>query len=172
MSDYRVKVSVRNARILRAIKADGFRSVAAFCRFWGLNVHPVGAIIAMRTSPIGKEGRLSAEAQRLVDALCALPEDLWTDEQLWAKAKPVTVDVSSEQARHMLEDQNEAARLLGVLKPRERRVIESRFSAERTLEQVGKELGVTRERIREIEQGALRKMRNRGHLDELAAGEK
>lgn len=54
--------------------------------------------------------------------------------------------------------------LLGDLKERERQVIVLRFGLEdghpRTLEEVGKEFDVTRERIRQIEAKALRKLRN------------
>lgn len=54
--------------------------------------------------------------------------------------------------------------LLGDLKERERAVIVRRFGLEdghpRTLEEVGKEFNVTRERIRQIEAKALRKLRN------------
>ena len=54
--------------------------------------------------------------------------------------------------------------LLADLKDREREVIELRFGLKdghpRTLEEVGKEFNVTRERIRQIEAKALRKLRN------------
>ena len=54
--------------------------------------------------------------------------------------------------------------LLGDLKERERQVIVLRFGLEdghpSTLEEVGKEFNVTRERIRQIEAKALRKLRN------------
>ena len=54
--------------------------------------------------------------------------------------------------------------LLKDLKERERKVIELRFGLKdghpRTLEEVGKEFNVTRERIRQIEAKALRKLRN------------
>ncbi len=54
--------------------------------------------------------------------------------------------------------------LLGDLKDRERQVIVLRFGLDdghpRTLEEVGKEFNVTRERIRQIEAKALRKLRN------------
>ncbi len=54
--------------------------------------------------------------------------------------------------------------LLGDVKDRERQVIVMRFGLEdghpRTLEEVGKSFNVTRERIRQIEAKALRKLRN------------
>ncbi|HEV2106709.1 MAG TPA: RNA polymerase sigma factor RpoD, partial [Thermomicrobiales bacterium] len=69
------------------------------------------------------------------------------------------VDAASRQ---MLKEQMED--VLDTLLERERRVLEMRFGLEdgrgRTLEEVGKEFGVTRERIRQIEAKALRKLRH------------
>ena len=54
--------------------------------------------------------------------------------------------------------------VLGTLTPREEKVLRLRFGIEdgrtRTLEEVGKEFNVTRERIRQIEAKALRKLRH------------
>ena len=54
--------------------------------------------------------------------------------------------------------------VLGTLTPREEKVLKLRFGIEdgrtRTLEEVGKEFNVTRERIRQIEAKALRKLRH------------
>ena len=54
--------------------------------------------------------------------------------------------------------------VLGTLTPREEKVLRLRFGLEdgrtRTLEEVGKEFNVTRERIRQIEAKALRKLRH------------
>ena len=56
------------------------------------------------------------------------------------------------------------ARVLYTLTPREERVLRLRFGLEdgrpRTLEEVGREFAVTRERIRQIEAKALRKLRH------------
>ena len=67
-----------------------------------------------------------------------------------------------EMATHaILKEQLEE--VLGSLTDREARVIKLRFGLEdgrtRTLEEVGKEFNVTRERIRQIESKALRKLR-------------
>lgn len=69
----------------------------------------------------------------------------------------------SDAASHkMLKEQVED--VLGSLSERERRVLELRFGLDdgrsRTLEEVGREFGVTRERIRQIEAKALRKLRH------------
>jgi len=58
----------------------------------------------------------------------------------------------------------EVENILDTLTPRERRVLQLRFGLidgqQRTLEEVGKRFGVTRERIRQIEGKALRKLRH------------
>ena len=68
-------------------------------------------------------------------------------------------DAASQQLlREQVED------VLATLTSRERRVLQLRFGLEdgrsRTLEEVGREFGVTRERIRQIEAKALRKLRH------------
>jgi len=65
-------------------------------------------------------------------------------------------------SRQLLKEQ--IGEVLSSLTPRERRVLQLRFGLEdgraRTLEEVGKEFNVTRERIRQIEAKALRKLRH------------
>jgi RNA polymerase primary sigma factor len=61
--------------------------------------------------------------------------------------------------------------VLDTLTPREREVLEQRFGLvdgySRTLEEVGKQFQVTRERIRQIEAKALRKMRHPTRIRQL-----
>src|SRR5688572_13839015 len=61
--------------------------------------------------------------------------------------------------------------VLGTLSERERKVLEYRFGlvdgSERTLEEVGRQYKVTRERIRQIEAKALRKLRHPTRLTHL-----
>ena len=65
-------------------------------------------------------------------------------------------------SRQLLKEQIDD--VLSTLTPREQRVLQLRFGLEdgrsRTLEEVGKEFKVTRERIRQIEAKALRKLRH------------
>jgi RNA polymerase primary sigma factor len=61
--------------------------------------------------------------------------------------------------------------LLDSLTPREAKVIRMRFgmdmASEQTLEEVGNQFDVTRERIRQIEAKALRKLRHPSRSDRL-----
>ena len=92
--------------------------------------------------------------------------DFIQDERL-----PEPIELASQQ---MLKAQ--IAEALGKLTERERKIIQLRFGLEdgkfRTLEEVGREFGITRERIRQIEAKALRKLRHptysrrlRGYLE-------
>jgi RNA polymerase primary sigma factor len=61
--------------------------------------------------------------------------------------------------------------VLDSLTPREAKVLRMRFgiemSTDHTLEEVGKQFDVTRERIRQIEAKALRKLRHPSRSDKL-----
>ena len=65
-------------------------------------------------------------------------------------------------AQQLLREQ--VREVLSTLTPREQKVLILRFGLEdgrsRTLEEVGREFNVTRERIRQIEAKALRKLRH------------
>jgi RNA polymerase primary sigma factor len=75
---------------------------------------------------------------------------------------PAALAPAEAAARALLKEQVGA--VLDSLTGRERRVLQLRFGLEdgraRTLEEVGKEFNVTRERIRQIEVKALRKLRH------------
>ena len=62
-------------------------------------------------------------------------------------------------------------RVLSTLTPREERVLRMRFGigeeSDHTLEEVGQDFNVTRERIRQIEAKALRKLRHPSRSDKL-----
>ncbi|HEX4203117.1 MAG TPA: sigma-70 family RNA polymerase sigma factor [Ktedonobacteraceae bacterium] len=99
--------------------------------------------------PVGED-----EEQELGDVLAdtesATPEDVATTQTL------------KDEVQHVLE---------AVLTPREQLVLQLRFglgnNQAHPLEQVGRELGITRERVRQIEAGALAKLRQPPVLDRL-----
>jgi len=78
-------------------------------------------------------------------------------------------DPSDMTSMSMLKDR--IKNVLDTLTPREREVLEQRFGLidgySRTLEEVGKQFQVTRERIRQIEAKALRKMRHPTRIRQL-----
>jgi RNA polymerase primary sigma factor len=85
------------------------------------------------------------------------PTEEGPDAEVLAEADSPRVDARLE----IEEECALARRLMGRLEPRERTVVMLRFGLEgeeETLEQIGQRLGVTRERVRQLEAGALRKL--------------
>jgi len=89
------------------------------------------------------------------------------DETRWAGATfgDLLCDPGAEEAFDELATRLDAAevpRLLGCLSGRERTVVEARYGIrgpQRTLRELGQTMGVSAERVRQIEQAALEKMR-------------
>jgi len=117
-----------------------------------------------------------AEVQAAQDALgpqASLDDPLPGSEDLtWAD---VATDPGADDPVRGIA-RGEARRALGRglsrLAARERRVVRARFGldgdAPRTLESIGRELGLSRERVRQIEAGALEKLRGSRRLAALA----
>jgi RNA polymerase primary sigma factor len=79
--------------------------------------------------------------------------------------------VSPSDAASVTMLHSEVEHVLASLTPRERRVLQLRFGLvddhQCTLEEIGKRIGVTRERIRQIEATALRKLRHTSRANKL-----
>ena len=76
--------------------------------------------------------------------------------------------ISPEEYSLNLAAKQELRKQLGTLSPREEKVLYMRYGlngdASKTLEEIGNIFGVTRERIRQIEKKALRKLRQPGRM--------
>lgn len=118
---------------------------------------------------IGKEMEIPSEKIRGIIKLAQLPISLEApigdeeDNHLGDFIEdPNAMPPPDAASKQLLKEQIEG--VLSTLTPREQRVLQLRFGLEdgrsRTLEEVGKEFKVTRERIRQIEAKALRKLRH------------
>ncbi len=107
------------------------------------------------------EGTVSLETPVGEDEEDSILAEFVADE----KTPPPDVEVARRLLRERLNE------ILDELSPRERKIIEMRFGLKdgicHTLEEVGKEFGVTRERIRQIEAKALEKIREHKKLEKL-----
>jgi RNA polymerase primary sigma factor len=106
-------------------------------------------------------GAMDSLAIKSLDALIEVDADNDGVPDIYDVADVLGVDPLEEAANTLLSGDIEA--LLRELTGRERRVLELRFGLKdgrpRTLEEVGKEFNVTRERIRQIESKALKRLR-------------
>jgi RNA polymerase primary sigma factor len=116
---------------------------------------------------IGEEMDMSADKVREIKKIAQEPVSLETpigeeeDSHLGDFIEDEDAPAPASAASYMLL-RDQLDNVLDTLTDREKRVLELRFGIEdgrpRTLEEVGKEFGVTRERIRQIEAKALRKL--------------
>lgn len=175
---YRVTVKVRNNNILSAIEDSGGEAGAKWCSANGLVYQSVNDLINMTTGPLKENGQLRKVAADLCDVLGKLPDELWTNEQLYPLEKnfsEMNMDLSQvisllpNDQQSYLPDFSELENgkikqlvitALGCLTDRERKVVTRTFAHDMTLDDIAEKIGVTRERVRQILAKSLKKLRH------------
>ena len=178
MTDYSVKVSVRNGRILRAINNSGYSSMADFCRKTGFAYATLMGLVSMNRRAVDSDGVWTAAAIELCDVLSCMPDDLFTSRQAHGLEKnSVEVEMGEEQVAVLaanvanpeaLEASATVERLLTFLNERERMVVMRRMEGY-SLRDIADDLSLSGGRVGQIEQKAHRKMRMRMKRADRAA---
>lgn len=131
----------------------------------------IGAIIASRRYDPEKEARFLTYAgwwimrgMQYVDYYADKHPTVSLDDPLFDEEDSTRADlIIDETAFETSMDQVETESLLnypGLLTDRERVIIDGRFWEDRTLEQIGETLNIGKNRVRQLELKALRKIRN------------
>lgn len=173
--EYLVKVTVRNNLILRRMKELGIKTQEDLAQLSGISQPAVSALIGMRIRATNKvTGDWTEHAYRLALALRAEPEDLWTEKQRdmmldrsWREVSmgedAVMQLASGLGPERMVQNALTSERIdaaLDTLDARERGAVKARFFDGATLEEIGQEYGISRERVRQLVLRALRKLRH------------
>jgi RNA polymerase primary sigma factor len=123
-------------------------------RKWDAAVKRVQQIMRVSAEPISLQSPVGSEENSLLG-------DFIEDQSEVSPVESATLEMLKEQVRNVLTNLND----------REREVLEMRFGfadgKTHTLEEVGQKFGVTRERVRQIEAKALRKLRHPHHSRRL-----
>ena len=185
MKDYRLLVKVKNANLLRAIEKAGFKTVHAFCVANDLDPGAVGGLVNLKFSPLYKDGDWRPIAERLSVVLNTPLSVLFSEEQFTPLEKntgyvdmsfeeilPMLPDTTSSPLQKLIEVEDRAAidTALSKLTQPQEWVIRGRFGLdgeEKTLDELAQELGVSYERVRQIEHKALRMLRKPFTADKL-----
>jgi len=134
-------------------------------------------------SPVDGHGEWRTDAQRIANFWCCEPGQIWPDVVRKVRRSVVRRELDVAEIHHLLSDSVQRLALppdadevldaadakqrisdvLETLSEREELVLRRRFGLdddEKTFDQIGQEFGVCKERIRQIEAKALRKLRH------------
>ncbi len=169
------------------------RSLADQARTIRIPVHMVETMNKLKRveKRLNKELDREPTPEEIGEEMDMEPEKVLEVKKLTINQQPASLDTpigeeNDSQLKDFIEDQDSPSpdllassellkdqldNVLDTLTDREKRVIELRYGLEdgrqRTLEEVGTEFGVTRERIRQIQAKALRKLRHPTRSKEL-----
>lgn len=191
MSDFRVTVTIRNGRLLRAIEAAGYESAAAFARATDIPYQTLANYLSLKRAPIdSRTGEWTHTALTLAVALRAIPEDLFppqfltrclernsiTREASFGELAPALASPDPYKVLQIGEASSQLNNALSLLTPRQADVLRRRngmapYDREQTLDEIAAAYGMTKERIRQIEGRAQRLLRHPGTRGGKAAAQ-
>lgn len=191
--DVRVKIGLRNNALLCARESLGY-SQRAVDKMAGVGSMAVNAYECLRMSPFrlnkkSKKMVLRASARKLLKFYNKTVEELFPDSLEKIKKNSIEFEFESSSLpkgfyleasspipasgdvldRKYLQDEMDQA--LKRLTPRQERVLKARFFEGKTLEEVGKTMSLTRDRIRQIEGAAIQKLRYPNRIGNLRSFE-
>ncbi len=186
--EYRVCMKIRNNLFIQRIEKAGYKTIGEFCRIHNLNTTDVGEVIALKRSPLMSNGKFRVSVIKAADILECAPEDLFTQAQMAIaiKTNKQTILVNEAELKFMLDQPEQKLldvaiedeqrnglieEMLAWMPPREAKILRLRFGLddgiEHTLDEISKDIGCSRNRVRQIECRALRRLRQPGRADQL-----
>ena len=179
MKDYRVKITIRNERILSAIENMGFPSVAKFCEENILDYTRTSEVIRGSLKPINEKGKLNSLVENLLDILDLEVKDAFTERQLRGfKTTSYEVKLKEDELKQLVnpvknqelkyienEVQEKISEVLSIrLTPREEKIVRMRFGigmqTDHTLEEISQQWNISKARTGQILNKAIRKLRH------------
>lgn len=166
--DFSIKITVRNGRLLRAIH-ENYESVANLARHLGRSGAAVNSLVTMKTKPFTKNGwtQLALDVASFVNED---PEYLWPEYMRELRLLRATAEINadlgevqalaqSKSPERQIAQLDAVKQIVDGMLPRELEVLKCRFVEDMTLQETAKKLGVSQERLRQIEAKALRKLK-------------
>lgn len=175
--EIRIEARVRNNILWHAI-FDKWRSVADFCRTYNLHQIEVGKLLNLTLSPLREDGESRKICKALAMIFQMLPEDLFPHELYFLEKVKAVVElplkvlsspkiipllpepVSPFEATVQTELKREIHKALNTLTEREQTVLKGLIFQDKTQDEVGQKLSITKTRVGQIEIKALRKLRH------------
>ena len=181
MSDYRIRVSIRNNRLLKAMEAKGFKSAAQFERSYGLRKYAMIGLVNGSRPPLNKKGEITPFVKEILDILEINITDAFTEKQLQGfKKNTFTIEAKESQlmqltsARKPLEmnliesDVNKLVKnLLSTLPERYQIAIQMNLFENKSLKDVADILKVSRARAQQIVLKGINRLKTTSNFTKL-----
>lgn len=165
--DYRVKVTIRNNRLLKAIEAKGFNSVKSFCDAYQLNYVYVNELIAGKRSPINKITKnVSERAKTILEILETTVDEGFTEKQLEGfKRNSYEIEVKEKDLMELAAPKNQKVEVIAMendlkstlnkilrdkLSPREENIIRRHFYQNESIPDIAKSFDLSKERVSQL----------------------
>ena len=169
IKDYRLKITIRNNRILSKIESLGYVSVRKFCKQFDLEYQRTTEIINGKIKPLNDKGTVRKICDQLLSILGLELSDAFTDRQLQGfnktgfifklKEKEMLelVDPVQNQEIKIIENdvQKKIAEAMNKrLTPKQKEILSLKYGfnghVEHTLDEIGKMFGVSKARVGQI----------------------
>jgi RNA polymerase sigma factor (sigma-70 family) len=179
MKDYRIKITIRNDRLLNAIEDKGIPSVRQFCTLYKLNYNSIVKIISGKIKPLNNLGRPIRLVEQIIDILDISLEDAFTERQLKGFAKTnYEISVAEKELKQLVNpvknqeqkiiEQDVKLKILEAfskrLSPREEKLIRLKYGfgdeKEHTLYELSSKFKISHARVGQILAKAERKLKH------------
>ena len=178
MKEARIEIRIKNKPLFDAVMSQ-YESMRKFCDALPVPYVEVSGLMTLRISPYLKDLTLSKTAQKIADHFFSEPEDLFPPALYKVKQNKIIVEVGLQNIdyRHATlithgtvdKDVKDAIeKVLKTLPAREQAVIQRRYWEEKTYQEIGEELRISRSRVQQIEVKALRRLRHPSRSRQLA----
>ena len=183
--DYRLKVTIRNDRLLTAMENMGFESVAQFTQTHGLNYERTGQIFNGKLKPLNDKGELTSIAKEILSILNLETDEAFTERQLKGFVKTsfekrvtekallkIADPVKNHEFLLMEKDVNKIlSEMLSKLPPRYERIVRMMNGIGEqevcSYKKVASELNVGTYRVSQMYLTALKKLSSTSNLEKL-----
>jgi RNA polymerase sigma factor (sigma-70 family) len=181
MSDYRIKVTIRNNRLLKAMEAKGFTSASKFEKSYGFRNYAMINLVNGSKPPLNKNGEIKPFVKEILDILEINITDAFTEKQLQGfKKHSFTVEAKESQllqlvdARKPLEinlmenDVNKLIdNLLSSLPKKYEQAIRMNMFENKPIKEIAVTLGVGKARVGQIITKGIEKLKTHSNFNRL-----
>jgi len=181
MSDYRIKVNIRNNRLLTAMENKGFKYASQLAKTYGIKKQNVISLINGTMPPLNCNGEIKPLVKEILDILEISFEQAFTEKQIQGfKKHTFTVEAKESQllqlinARKPLEmnliedDVHKLVdNLLSSLPKRYEKAIRMNIFENKPVKEIAVVLGVGTARVRQIIEKGINKLKTKNNFNKL-----